>query len=609
MLQMRRVKQHDRQTIVHRLLALTAALWLSTGAAHAQPEPQHALAMHGAPALDSDFAHLPYADPAAQKGGRMNMGVMGRFENLIPLSAYGGDPWQLRRLVFEPLMERSWDEPFTVYGLIAESARVADDNMYVEFTLRPEARFSNGDPITVEDVAWTFEKLSTEGYLVVRNNYAQVERVEITGERSIRFVFKEPQRELPLILGMMPILPKSVYETVDFSSASMQTPVGSGPYVVEHVEAGTAIRYRRNPDYWGADLPINAGRHNFDVIEYIYFRDRAVMFESFLAGDIDLYADGDPAHWRTAYDVPAVADGRIVRAEIAHTRPAGMRGFVFNTRRAVFSDRRVREAITTAFDYAWINQRLYDGAYLRMQSLFHGSPLGFSGPAAGLEATLLAPFADALPVDTLEEGWTPPEGAGDGDNRRNLRRAQRLLEQAGWSVADGVRVNARGEPLTFEILVRNSADEREAGVLIAALERLGVRATTRLIDSTEFQQRMKSFDFDMAAWHYVMSLSPGVEQYSYWSSEARDAEGSRNYAGVADPAVDAMIDAMMAARSAEEFQAAVRALDRALSSGVYFVPFGYLPHDLVAYDSGLRRGPKDPMYGYVYFDAWWRAEE
>ncbi len=595
--------------IVHSAALIGLCACLSTGAALGQAEPRHGIASYGEPALGPDFEHFPYADPDAPKGGRIALGSVGTFDSLVPLDAAGNDPWHLRWTVFEPLMARSWDEPYALYGLIAESVAVPEDSSYVEFTLRPQARFSNGDPITVEDVAWTFEKYRTEGFIGLRNNYESVERAEIVGERTIRFVFKQPDREMPLNMGLMPILPKSVYEDVDFSAANMDPPVGSGPYIVDGVEAGSFIRYRRNPDYWGRDLPVNAGRHNFDVIEYIYFRDQSVMFESFIAGSIDLYAESDPAHWAEAYDVPPVENGEILRAEIPNARPAGMRGFVFNTRRDVFADRRVRAAIAYAFDFEFVNDRFYRGGFRRMNSLFYGTPLGHSGAAAGLEAALLAPFSDALPSGALEAGWTPPEGAGDGRNRRNMRAAQRLLEEAGWTVVDGVRVNAEGERLAFEILLSETADERVAAVLAEALQRLGVDVSIRLLDRAQYQQRLNAYDYDMMVRHYVVSLSPGVEQRSYWRSTGREEPRTRNYAGIADPAVDAMIEALIAARTTEEFQAAARALDRVISSGVYFIPFGYLEADLVAFDAGLRRPDRDPLYGYVYIDTWWRAPE
>lgn len=591
--------------------AVAALVWASTEDAGAEDATaRHGIAMHDAPALPPDFAHLPYADPAAPVGGRITLGERGSFDSLNPYAAIRGAPWHLRFNTFESLMTRSWDEPFTLYGLIAETVATPADRSYVEFTLRPEARFSNGAPITVEDVAWTWRQLRDEGPANQRDYYARVERVEIIDERTIRFVFNVPDREMPMIIGLMPVLPQAVYEDVDFSVGTMMTPVGSGPYTVEVLEAGSALRYRRNPDYWGWGLPITAGRHNFETIDYIYFRDRTALLEAFIAGAIDFYVDGDPAHWAEAYDAPGLADGRVARAEIERAVPSGLHGFVFNTRRDIFADRRVREAIALTFDFKWLNARAYGGGYTHSTSLFSASPLGFSGPATGVEAALLQPFADTLPEGTLEAGWTPPAGAGDGVNRRNLRQAQRLLLEAGWRFENGVLVDADGAPFTFEILLLSGGDDEGPAIhLQDRLKELGITAEIRVVDGALYRSLIRQFDYDMMVWRYGVSLSPGNEQRQYWGSEHRAIEGSRNYAGVADPAVDAMIEALLAAGSREEFEAAARALDRALMSGVYFIPFGHLSTDRVAYDATLRRPARDASAGFVYLDTWWRAPE
>ena len=606
-----------RSHVVFRRLAIGAsvacALALFGGAgqhAHAQEaEPQHGIAMHGAPAQGPEFTHLSYADPSAPKGGRMVFGEVGRFDSMNPYAATGSAPWHLGWMVFESLMVRSWDEPFTLYGLLAENVATPPDRSYVEFTIRPEARFSNGQPVTPDDVIWTWETLKEKGKLNLRGYYEQVERIERIGERGVRFVFKEPDRELPLLLGIMPILPKSVYEGRDFSAGDLETPIGSGPYIVESFEPGSTLLYRRDPNYWGRDLAVNAGRHNFDVVEHIYFGDRSILFESFAGGIVDHYADLDPAHWAEAYDIPAVADGRIVKVEVKHRRPSSMRGFVFNTRRALFADRRVREAIALAFDFTWINERYYRGGYARILSTFSGSPLGFDGAATGAEAALLAPFAADLPPGTLEEGWRPAAGKGDGRNRRNLRRARALLEEAGWTLQDGVLRNADGVAFTFEIMLRTPEEERLATALQGWLKPLGIQATLRKIDAAQYTQRRNDYDYDMIFWQWGVSLSPGQEQRFYWGASGRDTPRSRNYMGVADPALDAMIDALLAAESREDFEAAVRALDRVLASGVYVIPFGYLPVDQIAYNAELGRPDYAPIYGHIHIDTWWRKPE
>ncbi|MCI4664504.1 MAG: extracellular solute-binding protein [Neomegalonema sp.] len=570
------------------------------------PKPSHGLAMHGAPALGPDFSHLSYADPSAPKGGKIVFGEARGFDSLNPYAETGRAPWHMSRMVFESLMIRSWDEPFTLYGLLASDVTTPADRSYVQFTLRPEAKFSNGDPVTVEDVIWTWRTLSEKGRLNLRSYYKQVARVEKRGAHGVRFVFHKPDRELPLLIGMMPILPKNVYAKRDFSAGDLQTPIGSGPYLVEKAEPGSVVRYRRNPDYWGWKLPVNKGRHNFDVVEHVYFGGSAILFEAFTAGTVDLYADNDPAHWVSAYDVPRVKDGRIVKTEIPHSRPSGMRGFVFNTRKKIFADRRVREAIALAFDFAWVNKRFHGGGYARMLSTFSGSVLGFEGAATGLERALLEPFAAALPKGTLDTGWRPPKGKGDGRNRRNLRKARKLLEAAGYRYEKGKLVDSAGKPFTFEILLNSKGDERSAQVLKEALSKLGVDMRIRSVDGAQYRARLGVYDFDMITYYWVMSLSPGQEQRFYWGSAGRKAPQSRNYMGVADPAVDAMIDALLAAKTREEFEAATRALDRVLSSGIYVAPFGYLKKDLVAHTKDLAFPARPPLYGHVYIDTWWR---
>ena len=572
-------------------------------------ELRHGLAMHDDPALPEDFTHLPYADPDAPQGGRLVRGERGGFDTLNPYAPQRRSVWAVRELVFESLMARSYDEPFTLYGLLAEGVSTPPDRSSVTFQLRPEARFSNGDPVTVEDVVWSMETLRDKATRSFNNMYKQVTRIDRLGERGVRFVFEEPNRELPLLMGLMPIFSKSAWEGKDFRRWGLEKPIASGPYEVSTVEGERRVVFRKNPDYWGAHLPVNRGRHNLNEIEYIYFRDGGALWEAFTSGQIGYYPEGDPARWADAYDFPAALDGRVKRVEIAHERPSGLRGFVFNSRRPFFADRRVREAFALAFDFSWVNQRFYGGGYQRINSYFSGSSLGFDGEAGASERALLDQAANGAAGEALLAGWRPPAGAGDGKNRRNLRKAGRLLTEAGWTVGDdGVLRNTAGKPFAFELLVNATSHERIGVIFAEALQRLGVVVEVSLIDAAQYQERLGTFDFDMIVHYWYASLSPGEEQRYYWGAASADLNGTRNYMGVQDPAIDALISALIAAETRDEFEAAARALDRALSSGVYVIPFGYLTRDLVAHRSEYERPAYEPLYGRRD-EVWWRKAE
>ncbi|MFQ5458868.1 MAG: extracellular solute-binding protein, partial [Myxococcota bacterium] len=489
----------DKSHLRCRLLsALSGLLWavfatVQAAAAGADPVPAHGLAMHGEPALAPGFTHLPYADPDAPTGGVVVYGETGGFDSLNPYTDKGRAPWSLRTMVAESLMARSWDEPFTLYGLLAESVRTPADRSWVEFTLRREARFSDGTAVTVDDVIFSMRLLGEEGHPRYRAAWEAVDRIEATGSRSLRITFSTPNRELPLLMGLRPVLKRAEWEGRDIAESSLEPFTGSGPYLISDFEPGRFIEFRRNPDYWGRDLGVNRGLDNFDLVRFEYFRDAGALWEAFTAGQISVSVDHDPVRWGEGYDFPAALDGRVLRAEIPHNRPSGMHGFVFNTRRAIFADRRVREALTLAFE--WINARLYGGAYARITSYWANSDLAFHGPAEGREREILAPFD--LPPGTLETGWTPPVSDGRGRNRVNLRAAGRLLDAAGWQVREGVRVNAAGEPFAFEILVSATADETLATIYAGALERLGIEATVRRVDDAQFQARRNDYDYDM----------------------------------------------------------------------------------------------------------------
>jgi len=602
-----------RNALLTRLRAAVVILGLALpglalpGPAAAQPA--HGIAMHGAPALAEGFAHLPYADPAAPKGGAITLGAMGGFDSLNPFILKGRAPWEVRAHTVETLLARNWDEPFALYGLLAESVETPPDRAWVAFTLRPEARFSDGAPVTVEDVLWSMETLADKGRPNYRTVWAKVARVERVGARTVRFSFSAPDREAPLILGLTPILQKAQFEGRDFDAPSLTPLTGSGPYVVAAAEPGRSLTLRRNPDYWGRDLAVNAGLNNFDAIAVEYFRDAGALFDAFRAGIVDLYREGDPVRWADSYAFKRAAP--FTRAEIPHGRPTGMYGFVFNTRRAPFDDLRVRQALTLAFNFEWVNATLFGGGYARIGSYFDNSPLRHAGAAEGRERAILAPFANTLPPGALEGAWAPPQAdADDPRNRRNLRVAARLLEAAGWTVRDGALRDASGAPFSFEILLGSAGDERVAGAWVDALRTLGVAATVRGVDSAQYQARRVGYDYDMIVNRWGLSLSPGNEQRLYWGREGVVEPGTRNYAGVDSPAVEAAIDALLAADAVEDFTAAARALDRALSHGVYVIPFWHDPVSRIAYDARLRHPARIPLYGdWIGWapETWWRA--
>ncbi len=570
--------------------------------------------MYGEPALPPDFVSLPYANPDAPKGGRIVFGNVGSFDSLNPFIRKGNPPWQLRFWGYESLMGRSWDEPFTLYGLLAESVRTAPDRSWVEFTLRPEARFSDGSPVTVEDVIWSYEILGTKGQLRYRTLWSQIERIEQTGPRSLRISFKTDNRELALIAGLRPILKKAQWEGKDFTASGLETiPIGTGAYVVSDFEAGRHVTLKRNPDYWGRDLPFRRGTQNFDEMRIEFYGDETALFEAFKAGELSVFREFNAERWQTQYDFPAVKRGDIVLSEIPHKRPSGMTGLVMNTRRAPFDDWRVREALLLAFNFEYINETVTGGAQPRITSYFSNSELGMRpGPARGRVRELLEPFADSLPPGALE-GYELPRGDGTARNRRNLRKAVKLLRDAGWTVQDGVLRNAAGRPLRFTILLRQSAGEMETAVDIyaQALKRLGIEVTVEKVDEAQYAAREATYDFDMTTFRRDLSLSPGTEQRLYWGRAGVTEPGSRNLMGMDSPAAEAMIDAMLAATSHEEFVSAVRALDRVLTAGRYVIPIWQYDVGRIAHVRQLHYPRRLPIYGdRIGFlpDVWWYEE-
>ncbi|HEY7549089.1 MAG TPA: extracellular solute-binding protein [Hyphomicrobiaceae bacterium] len=586
------------RTLVAVLCALALALGLAQGAS---AQPVHAIAMHGVPRHPPGFTHFPYVNPEAPRGGRLVLGQQGTFDSLNPFVVKGRAASGLRNYVYESLLTRSGDEPFTLYGLIAESLEVPPDRGSVTFHLRPEARFADGQPITPEDVLFSHAFLKDKGYPYHREHYHKVAKAEKVGEHSVRFTFDAAgDREMPLIMGLMPILPRHAFD----GEPTLEPPVGSGPYRVDHVDAGRSITYRRNPDWWARDLPVNRGRFNFDEIRIEYYRDDTSLFEAFKAGAIDLRTEDDPVRWIEGYRFAAVADGRVVKKEFDVAVPAGMTGLVFNTRRPVFQDQRVRRAFILMFDAEWINRNLFNGLYKRTQSYFERSYLSAHGrPADGFELPLLVPFRDLVKPEVLDGTYRLPVTDGSGDNRANLQAAFRLLQAAGYSQSQG-RLMKDGAPLKVEFLAQTRWEERLMLSFARTLARLGIEMRIRQVDNAQYELRRTTFDFDMLQWTWPASLSPGNEQVNRWSSRTAESEGSQNLAGARNPAADAMIAGLLQVEAEPDFVAAVRALDRVLISGDYCIPLFYLPKAWVAYWGHLKHPAVAPLGGFD-LDAWW----
>lgn len=603
-----------KQNITSALGAVWLTLILGAVAAPLSAEPKHGIAMYGAPALPPDFVSLPQANPDAPKGGKIIFGESGSFDSLNPFIVKGVPPAGLSALTVETLLGRSYDEAFTLYGLLAESVDTDSDRSYVEFTLREGAKFSDGAPVTPEDVLWSFEKLGTEGSPRYAGAWKKIAKAEQIGSRGVRFTFTAIDRELPLILGLRPILQKAQWQGKDFTASTLEAPIGSGPYVVESFEPGKFIAYKKNPNWWGADLAFNRGQHNLDEVRYEYFGDGGVVFEAFKAGVITSYREANPAKWASSYDFPSIAAGDVVKSEIAHQRPSGIDGFVFNTRKPLFADWRVREALIDAFNFELINQTLNGGVMPRIQSYYSNSELGaaIADPASGKELALLAPFKDQLLPGTLE-GYSLPVSDGSEANRANLRKATKLLEDAGWSVQDGSLRDAQGQDFAFEILLQNGADDTiaMASIYVEALKRLGINAKVTTVDSAQYKERTTNYDFDMTQYARSLSLSPGNEQMLYWGSAGVTEPGTRNWAGINSPAAEAMIQTMLTSTDREDFVAAVHALDRVLTAGRYVVPIWYSNVSRLAYVKQLHFPASLPIYGdWLGFqpDLWWYQE-
>ncbi|WP_103717104.1 extracellular solute-binding protein [Bosea psychrotolerans] len=567
---------------------------------HAEsPSSAHAIAMHGEPALPPGFRHLPYADPDAPKGGRIVFGLQGTFDSLNPLVVLGVAPDAVPRYVQQSLLYRSADEPFTAYGLLASRVELNEARTRLAFEIDERARFSDGTPVTADDVLFTFEMLKTKGKPFHRSSLGRVTKAEAPSPRYVVFELGDgSNRELPLVIGAMPIFARHATNADTFGETSFKPALGSGPYLVSEVRPGEALTLKRRKDFWAENHPLMRGLFNADEIRYDFYRDANALFEAFKAGLYDIRLEPDPTRWMTGYDVPAVRDGRIVREALRFQSPKGMTGLVFNTRRPAFADVRVREALGIMFDFEWVNRNLFHGVYRRAGSFFSDSELSALGvPADAREKALLAAFPGSVRDDILAGSWAPAATDGSGRDREQARKALDLLQSAGYELQDGVLRNTRtAEPLAFEITVTNRPQERLALNYAASLGRLGVGVSVRLIDDVQYWRRLSAFDFDMIQWTWPASASPGNEQVGRWGSANADRKGALNYAGVKSPAVDAALQAILAAREREDFVAAVRVLDRALLSGFYVVPLYYLPETWLAHSRDVVLPARKPAY-------------
>ncbi len=578
----------------------------------------HGIALYGEPALPPDYTHLPQVNPDAPKGGRFVDGQVGSFDSLNPHILAGRVPWQLRFLAYESLLARAYDEPFTLYALVAESVEVNDDDTQITYQLHPEARFSDGTPITVEDVIWSWNILGQEGANGrYRASFDRITLVEQVGERGIRFTTDTPDRELLMTTGFRPIMKQAQWagrEEDFFRSGIGEPPISSAPYVITDVDAGRYVELSRNPDYWGADLPFRRGTNNVDTIRMEFFGDAAAHFEAFKAGILTTMRETNAARWARDYDFPRVQNGEVVLSEVPHQRPTGMTGLVMNTREAPFDDWRVRQAMIEVFNFEYMNGVLNGDALPRIKSYFANSPLGMQpGAAEDRVAALLEPHKASLLPGTLE-GYALPQSEGRASDRGAIRRALALLEEAGYTIGDDGRLTGPDGPVSFDITVPQGSSEVASVVDIyrEALLRIGLEPSVSSIDSAQFKQRQQAFDFDMIWYQWGLSLSPGNEQRNYWGSEAAARDGSRNLMGAEDPVIDAMIDAMLNAESQDDYVASVRALDRVLTAGRYVVPVWHNPVSYIAHDAKLKY-PADrlPIYGdWIGFqpDIWWIEE-
>ncbi|MGE0659495.1 MAG: extracellular solute-binding protein [Reyranellaceae bacterium] len=589
-------------------VALAAAMALAVAVPQALAQQSaHGLAMHGDMKYGPDAKHFDYVNPDAPKGGELRLPAIGTFDNFNPYIIKGSAAAGLGEL-YVPLSIQSLDEPFTEYGQLAEKIETPADRSWVKFTLRPEARWSDGRPITADDVIFTLDILRQKGLPFFRAYYGSVEKSEKISDREVKFTFKgETNLELPLIIGQMPVLPRHYWESREFDRTTLEPPVSSGPYRIKSFEPGRYILYERVKDWWAKDLWLNRGRFNFDQVRYEYYRDATVAFEAFKSGQTDLRVENIARNWATGYDIPAVQNGLIVKREIEHDLPQGMQAWVVNLRRPQFQDSRVRQALTHMFDFEWMNKTLFYDSYIRSRSYFSNSELASSGLPSPEELKILEPLRGQIPEEVFTREFKLPETDGSGNNRAGLREALRLFKEAGWEVKDGKLVKD-GKPFEFEILLANPSFERVALPYKQALERIGINASVRTVDTAQFQRRTDTFDFDMIVGGAGQSLSPGNEQREFFGSEAAKQEGSRNLSGISNPAIDRLIELVISAPDREALVTRTRALDRVLLWNWYMIPQWHFSAFRIAYWDVFGMPQTNPKYGLPIDDTWWIDE-
>ncbi len=570
----------------------------------ANADKVHGIAMHGTPKYNSNFTHLDYVNPNAPKGGSVKFGSYGSFDNLNRVAFKGSKAAGLG-YVNDTLMRRVWDEAFSLYGLIAEKVELPEDRSSITFYLNPNATFHDGSSITRNDVMFSLETFQTKGTPNQKKTYGKVVKTELIGDSGIKMIFENNEdKELPLIIaGFLPIIPKKFYENLDVTKTFLDIPLGSGPYEVDSLDPGRQIKYKRVEDYWAKDLPVNKGLYNFDTIIYDYYKDSNVLVEAFKVGEYDFRREYNVKRWLSEYDFKGVQNGEVILKEMNNDRPVGMNGLVMNTRRDIFNNRNVRLALSYAYDHEWINKAIYQNAYVRTDSYFDNSPLASSGLPLENELELLNVWKDEIPSEVFTETFNPPITDGSGNDRKNLLKAKEILEKEGWFVENG-KLLKDGKEFKFEFLIVSPSDEKIALAYQSNLKKLGIIMNVRTVDSSQYQERLLSYDFDMIKRYWGVSLSPGNEQQFYWGSEVGQKNGSRNYPGINSPAVDALIEKLISATNREELTTAIHALDRVLLWGHYVVPLYHSNKDRIAYWDFFEYPDEIPLYGIV-IESWW----
>jgi microcin C transport system substrate-binding protein len=586
-----------------RLAALYITLFAAAFFCSAAQASDIGIAMNGEPKYKAGFDHLEYVNPDAPKGGELRISFAGSFDSLNSHIVFGEKPDGLEYLS-DKLMQRAQDEPFTLYGLVAESIDVAPDRSWITFHLRKEARFHDGVAMTSDDVKFSFEKLRENGVPVQRRVFSLVNKVETPDAHTITFRFGPGyDHECVMILALMPVLPKHYWEKHDISKTTLEPPLGSGPYKIASVDPGRQLVLERVKDYWAKDLPVNKGYYNFDKITYIYFRDDEASLQALANGYYNFRHEFDISKWLTQYDFKSVVEGKLVKEEIPNRRPAMTKAFVFNLRHPVFADRRVREALSLIFNGEWIDKTFYFGKLQRTASVFANSELAASGKPEGEELRLLNQYKADLPPEVFGNAWQPPSG----DMRERQRRAIGMLKEAGWNIRNGQLVNAKGEPFRFEILLEYPEEQKIALEYVRDLAKIGVTASIRLVDSAQFIRRLEQYDYDMVSYRWSSTLSPGNEQTNFWGTKSADIPGARNYAGIKNPAIDALADSIGRSTDRETLVARCHAIDRALMYGYYMIPLFYFGADMVAHTTDIHRPGTTPASGMV-LESWWHQD-